>query len=421
MAFLLALLAWLNPAVAADTPPNVLLVLVDAMRARNLSVYGYARPTTPNLERFARRAVVFEHCVSQAAWTVPAVASLYAGVDPLAHGVLRYNPTTRLENDELMPWEDTIAEVFQRGGWQTAALQKSVIIDPRRGMTQGFDLVRIVGGDMVEGESAGQLTDDAIRWLRDERDPARPFFLNLHYMDPHSSYRPPEPWYSQWADGYAGTLTGEHTQIEQRFVFPRATPAPEDLARLLSLYDGEIGYWDQEFGRLMAHLVTSGLDANTVVVVVADHGEAFGEHGSWFQGDIFQENVEIPLLVKAPGVEPGRRSHWTQLIDVAPTLADLVGLPRGARWMGRSQAASVRGGPAPVGVVYAEYGNTTMIVRPDGMKLMLGEFPARLYNLRRDPLERHDLGPVRALRVEAMKPELHARRRLAMALAGGGS
>lgn len=401
--------------------PNVVVVLVDAMRAQNLSTYGYRlRETTPNLDRFAKRGVVFERCLSQAAWTVPAVASLFTSKDPQTHLVQRYNPKERLEMDELSPAHDTLAEVFLRAGYQTVALKKSVVIDTNRGMGQGFEINRVIGGDMAEGRSAEQLTDAAIEWMRAERDPSRPFFLYLHYMDPHSSYRAPEPYYSEARGDYGGPLTGDHKQIEDGFVKGGQKPTRADLEFLVAQYDAEIRYWDGQFGRLMQHLVVSGLDPETIVAVVADHGEAFFEHGQWFHGNVWQENLQIPFVVKAPGIAPGRYGHWTELIDVAPTLADLAGVAPGSNWQGRSQAPVMRGGPADPRPVYGEYGPQRALITPEGTKLILGDGAPKLFKLPADPWERNDLASVRGMVVDRLKAELNARVEAARAAAAGG-
>ena len=414
--------AYSSEAVAAPKP-NVVVVVVDAMRADRLGPYGAARDVTPNLNRFAGRSVVFEHVVTQSAWTVPAMTSLLTSLDPLTHRVLRYNPNQRLEMDQLSASEDTLAEMFKSAGYQTVALKKTVVVDTNRGLTQGFDVNRIIGGQMAEGISAQELTDAASAWLGTERDPARPFLMYLHYMDPHSSYRAPEPWYSKYKAGYSGSLTGDHMEIERRFVQNKEKATEADIAYLKGLYDAEIEYWDSQFGRFMQQLVISGLDSNTIVAVVADHGEAFGEHGQWFHGDVWQENVQIPWIVKAPGVAPGRRSDWSQIIDVAPTLADLAGVSRGPRWQGRSHAANILNpaSPAPGGSVYTEYGNYRALISPDGMKLVLGYGNAKLYNLHSDPGESNDLAPVRGMLVDRLKAELDARTTAARAAVVGAA
>lgn len=417
-------LAGCAPAVAAPTGPNVILIVVDAMRAEQLGPYGYAtHKTTPNLARFSGRSVVFENVVTQSAWTVPAVTSLMTSLDPESHHVLRYNPKQRLEMDQLAESEHTLAEAFRAAGYQTAALKKTVVIDTNRGLGQGFEVNQIIGGAMAEGTSAQELTDAATDWLGKGRDASRPFFLYLHYMDPHSSYRAPEPWYSMYKGDYSGTLTGDHMQIEDRFVKGKEEPSPADLAQLEGLYDAEIGYWDSQFGRLMQHLVVSGLDPDTIVAVVADHGEGFYEHGQWFHGDVWQENIRIPMILKVPGVTPGRRAQWAQLIDVSPTLADLVGVAKGARWQGRSQAESVRdsAAPAPSGSVYSEYGPHRSLINEQGLKLVVGYGAPKLFNLSADPGEQNDLAPVRGMLVDRLKAELDARVAAARAAGAGVS
>jgi len=412
-----------SPFALAAPSPNVIVIVVDAMRADRLGPYGASRDITPNLNRFASRSVVFEHVVTQSAWTVPAVTSLFTSLDPLTHRVLRYNPSQRLEMDQLAESEDTLAERFKSAGYQTVALKKTVVVDTNRGLNQGFDVNRIIEGQMVEGTSAQELTNAATAWLGTARDPSRPFFMYLHYMDPHSSYRAPEPWYSKYKGGYSGLLTGDHMEIERRFVKNKEKASSADVAYLKGVYDAEIEYWDSQFGRFMQQLVVSGIDANTIVAVVADHGEAFGEHGQWFHGDVWQENVQIPWILKVPGVAPGRRADWSQIIDVAPTLADLAGVPRGQRWQGRSHAANIvdAKAPPPGGSVYTEYGDYRALISADGMKLILGYGNAKLYNLPADPLEANDLAPVRGMLVDRLKAEMEARTSAARAAAVGAA
>ena len=412
-----------SPSALAAPSPNVIVIVVDAMRADRLGPYGASRDITPNLNRFASRSVVFEHVVTQSAWTVPAVTSLFTSLDPLTHRVLRYNPSQRLEMDQLAESEDTLAEMFKSAGYQTVALKKTVVVDTNRGLNQGFDVNRIIEGQMAEGTSAQELTNAATAWLGAERDPSRPFFMYLHYMDPHSSYRAPEPWYSKYKEGYSGLLTGDHMEIERRFVKNKEKASSADVAYLKGVYDSEIEYWDSQFGRFMQQLVVSGIDANTIVAVVADHGEAFGEHGQWFHGDVWQENVQIPWILKVPGVAPGRRADWSQIIDIAPTLADLAGVARGQRWQGRSHAANIVDikAPPPGGSVYTEYGNYRALISADGMKLVLGYGNAKLYNLPSDPLEANDLAPVRGMLVDRLKAEMEARTSAARAAAVGAA
>lgn len=396
--------------LALAAPPNVVVVVAESLRADRLGPYGFTeRTTTPSLDRFARRSVVFENVVTQAGWTVPAVASLFTAVDPQAHRALQFRNDRRLEADTLSEHHHTLAEHFSEAGYTTQALLKTVVIDGQRGFAQGFDRFDRVDGDMAEGASGEQLTKAAQAWLQGQIGAEKPFFLYLHYMDPHSSYKPPEPWQTQYKGDYRGPVDGTHKQIQSDFVDARKVPTKADKAALFSYYDGAVAYWDHNFGELMKFLVASGLDTNTVVVVTSDHGEAFYEHERFFHDHVYQENIRIPLLIKAPGVAPGRLSHWTQLIDVAPTLLDLAGISPDPRWQGLSQRPAMTGSPPTLRTAYAEYGGYRAAIDPSGMKLILGDGYAKLFDLSVDPAETRDISGFRMGEVNRMKTVLEAR------------
>lgn len=399
-----ALLVAVAPAEAQAARPNVLLVLVDAMRADALGPYGYKlRKTTPNLDKLAARGMVWERTVSQDAWTVPCVASLFTGVDPQAHGTLRYDTKVRKEMDTMSLQQDTLAEQFKAGGYTTAAFLKSVVIDSSRGFSQGFDKYEVVGGaDQAWGQSAAQLNDAALPWLTAQKDAKQPFFAYLHFMDTHSPYKAPEPWYSKYKGNYAGKLTGAHLELEAIHKAGQR-PSAEDLAYVRGLYDAEVEYWDAEFGRLMAGLAAAGLDKNTIVVVTADHGEAFWEHENVFHGHLWQENIHVPAVWAGPGVPVGRLKHYTQAIDIAPTLADLTGVPKGRYWMGNSQADAMKTGKARTDVVYSEYVGMKMVIDAAGLKLITGDGPDKLFDLTKDPGEKNNLAAARPADVTRLK------------------
>ncbi len=381
------LLTLLSTALAA--PPNVLLVVVDALRADRV-LGPDAEKLTPNLQRFARRSVVFSHAISSAAWTVPSMASLFTSLDPQVHRALRYNPQERLPDDSLLPVFPTLAESLGGAGYETAALLKAVVLAKNRGFAQGFSSWRVVEGDMADRHSATQLTDAALEWVTTIRNPERPFFLYLHYMDPHSNYLAPEPWYSEARGDYNGPVTGVYNQIQDTYKERGVIPTRRDLSQIVRYYDAEVRYWDSEFGRLIKDLALMGVDSNTIVVVTADHGEALYEHGSFFESNVYQENIAVPLLVKVPGVAAAQRSELVQVLDVAPTLAELTGLPTPAAWQGRSLAPALRGDSIEPRSAYAEYGGIRTLIAPDGMKLIEGDGAAKLFQIFDDPGELRD-------------------------------
>lgn len=397
-----------EPAQAATAPPNVIIILGDALRADKTGPYGYdARDTTPNLDRFSTRSVVFKNAISQNAWTVPSVASLFTQVEPQGHQVLRYQVDKQVEMDTMSLDHQSLAEQFQGSGYRTAALLKSMVVDSSRGFSQGFDEFRVLEGIQAHGVSGQQLTDAATDWI-DANSGDKPFYLYLHYMDPHTPYMAPEPLYRKYAADYSGPFTGLHNEIVP-YQKGEKTPTAADVQHLLDLYDAEVEYFDHQFGRLMKHLVTAGVDANTIVVVTGDHGEAFNEHGQFFHGNLYQENLVVPFIVKAPGARARTITEWVEMIDIGATVADLAGVPKVDHWMSVSQADAVRGGKPAVRPVYSEYASQKALVEPSGLKLILGDGPVKLYDLSKDPLEQKNLASARPQDVARMREIVTAR------------
>lgn len=401
------------PSKAAPSKPNVVLVLMDTLRAQQLGAYGYTkRKPSPNIDRFAAASVVWENTSSPNAWTVPSVASIFTGVDPQAHRTLRYQQTQHVEMDTLSTAHDTLAEQMKAGGYNTAAFLKSVVIDSSRGFSQGFDLFKVVepSRDQAWGDSAKQLNDAAIPWLATQKGATKPFFLYMHFMDVHSPYKAPQAYYDKYKGSYAGPFDGAHAAIETAIKAGKP-PSAEDWAHLEALYDAELEYFDDQFQRLLDGLAANGLDQNTIVVLTGDHGEAFWEHQNAFHGNLYQENTHVPVIVRGPGLKGSRLAGYTQSIDIAPTLADLAGVPKGKHWMGTSQADAMRNRKAAApGVVYSEYIDQRMVVEAaTGLKLILNDGPVRLYDLKKDPHEANNLAAARPDDVTRLRGLLDAR------------
>jgi choline-sulfatase len=385
--------------------PNVIIVLVDALRADRLGAYGFdERPTSPNLDALAAQSIVFERAVSQSGWTVPSVASLFSGVYPRTHQVLRFiEPKAHLEGqaegtgpvlmDALSMDHETLAEQFSEAGYSTAAILKSDVINAGRGFDQGFDTFQFLAKKPKDRLDTGaQMTDAAIAWLDGRNDQGRPFFLYLHYMDPHTSYIAPEPFYSKYSTGFDSDLDGNHAGVVAFNEPDGPEPTADDIGKLLALYDAEIEYWDTQFGRLMGHIDSAGLAGDSIVVVTADHGEAFWEHGMFEHRGVFQENIHVPMIFRVPGVEAGRIGSWVQMMDIGPTLAELAGVPFGEHWVARSHAPAILGeGEVVEKVVYSEWAGERTIIEPSGLKLLTGHGKPRLYDLEADPRERVNL------------------------------
>ncbi len=283
--------------------PNVLLVTIDTLRADALGCYGNAAAGTPALDALAARGVRFETVVAPAPLTSPSHASILSGLTPLRHGVRDNGGYVLPEGVPSLP------EAFRSAGYRTAGFVSGFPLARRFGFARGFETFddRLPRGNdprrapYVE-RTADRTTDAVLRWLAsaDASPPpgaeARPFFLWVHYYDPHAPYEPPAPFAARFA----------------------ARP-----------YQGEVAFVDAQLGRLLARLAETGLRARTVVLVTADHGEALGEHGEQTHGIfVYDTTVLIPWIMAGPGVPSGLVSRATsRAIDVAPTLLDLARLP----------------------------------------------------------------------------------------------
>jgi len=379
-----------SPADSADDPttdcvrpeqtsPDVVFVVVDTLRADHLPPYGYPRDTAPHFSAWAEDAALFEQAVSQGGWTVPAVSAMLTGLYPSSTGGL---------SGTIHDGFDLMAERFQSAGYLTAALTKSSVYSAAAGYAQGFETFTFIQGDHRSGRSAEELSDAALAWLEAEACVDAPRFLFLHYLDPHVAYEAPEPWLERFDEGGSDVCGDEQTIWS--YQSGEATPSEADLARLVALYDGEIAWWDEQLGRLLA-----ALPEGTAVIVAGDHGEQFLDHGGWVHEDLWQENLHVPLAIQWPGAAPRRVSGRVQTADLLPTLAGLLGWPPDARWQGRDLSGVVAGDEEPPSAtIYSQYNERSAVIDEAGWKLIRERdgdpSQDRLYDLSADPGERED-------------------------------
>ena len=307
--------------------PPLVIVSIDTLRADAMGCYGYSRNTTPRLDRFARDAVVFEQALSAAPWTLPSHATMMTSLFPSVHRADTYR--SRIPRRVL-----TLAEVLRERGYDTRAVTSHLLLSRIYGFDQGFYTLEMLGG-----ARASEVTDAALSWVR-RRDRRRPFFLFAHYFDPHADYDPPEPFRERFAIPYDGSVTG------RREDFIEGISEKKDFEYLRSLYDGEVAYTDREVGRLFDGLRELEIFDSALVVLLADHGEEFGEHFSLEHHTLFEEVIHVPLILKPPaggGWTPGRVDRVVSLADLAPTVLELIGDPQPAFWQGRSLLPLVNG------------------------------------------------------------------------------
>lgn len=309
--------------------PNVLLISVDTLRPDHLGCYGYARDTSPAIDSLARDGARFETVVSSSSWTLPAHISLLSGLPSEAHGVTY---------DGMKAGSEVVflSEIFQDAGYSTAGFVAGPYLSASYGFLQGFEhyddysVASLVNRRSHEGVTSPKSLEIAESWLRswDRGGRRRPFFVFLHLWDVHFDFTPPPPFDSLFDPEYDGSITGEN--FERGAHIHRNMDA-RDLQHVIALYDGEIRYTDAHIGRLLQLLQELRAFDNTVIVVTADHGEEFFEHGQkGHRKSLFDETILVPLIVRFPPKVPSGVvvTQQVSLLDVAPTILSLAGLVR---------------------------------------------------------------------------------------------
>jgi arylsulfatase A-like enzyme len=354
----------LNRAAAIPpTTPNVLLLVLDTVRAISLSLYGYQRETTPELSRWAARGVVFTRAYATAPWTLPSHASMMTG---------RW--MHELSADWMVPLDrtyPTLAEVLGRRGYRTGGFVANTdYTSAEVGLDRGFGryedytldsgqllrnstlwravariapIRRIIGNyDNLGRRTAPEISEAFLSWL--DREPARPFFGFLNYYDAHRPYFPP----GDWPDRFR-TPGVDLNPRYRREDGSEPEPAPARIQGAIDAYDNAIGYLDSEIGKLLHELERRGMLERTIVIITSDHGEEFFEHGLWDHGNsLYHPSVHVPLLVIAPGLAPAgvTISQPVSIRSLPATVADLLRLP-GSPFPGASLAGAWSGVSLP--------------------------------------------------------------------------
>lgn len=307
--------------------PNVVLVLVDTFRADHAGCYGYSRPTTPVLDSLADAGTRYDSFQSQSSWTLPAMTTLFSGLTVKQHGAGKTGPEFYGVDTDI-PY---LPHMLQRRGYATAAFFNVVFMDADFGFHRGFDHFDCQGfANRMSLRRADETVDEAIGWIQGLPQD-KPFLAAVHFYDPHISYNPPPPYDTLFTDpDYSGEYGPEWGEVEQLMAVNRGGDSiPDDgLRNLVALYDGELAFTDAQLGRLMAYLRRSGLCERTIVVVTADHGEEFLDHGGVEHGHtLYQELLAVPMVIAGPGVPAEEVVEETAAgIDLLPTLAVLLDL-----------------------------------------------------------------------------------------------
>jgi len=410
-----------EPAPAGASAPDVVLIVIDTLRADHLGVYGYARDTSPHIDALASRGVVFTRASSPSSWTRPAVASLLTSRLPSEHGAV--SAEHRLDSRIA-----TLAEVFHNAGYRTLGVCANFAhITERAGFARGFDDWTSLKVPVAEGQGdpiwAESTADGKRQPLRAPtaaevnrallpRIPApdgRPVFLYVHYMDPHSGYLPAAPYRERFLRDAAFDRTQPPATSDyvRELAAGRISVGERSRERLIDLYDGEIAAVDAAVGELVTALAERGYEGRSVYALVSDHGEEFEEHGGWFHGlTLYGESLQVPFVLWDSRAAPvgATVDAPVDLIDVPTTLLALAGLEPAAHMRGRRLAAD---GAAPTArPLLAELHRDPLIeggVRERSHRWAYTRWPWKVithrrrdvefFRLDRDPMERESIRP----------------------------
>lgn len=411
------------PPTAAPTAPvaprtNVLLVTIDTLRADHLGSYGYARPTSPRLDAFAQRAVVFDQAYTYWPKTRGSFVAMMTGRRDSQSGYGKSHPI-------VLDFNPTLAEVLKKAGYRTAAIVDNPNVAAQHGYARGFDRYRETWlkeeNLPTEMDRTRAITGDGIAFL-EKAGAGQPFFLWLHYVNPHAPYTPPAPYDTAFLTGGAGE-SGPRLRAVDGFVGgirkEWAVPGRDRLGYYVAQYDGEIAAVDQEVGKVLDALDRSPHAARTLVVVTSDHGESLGEHDYYFDHgqDVYDPCLRIPLIVAEPGVAGGTRSaELASTLDLVPTVLDAVKVSYPPDLAGTSLLPALRGRPLGRDRLFAR-NDRNLTAGFDARHKAIAtpgdaDFRYSFFDRAADPGETRDLARAKpdALRVERRELELFIQR-----------
>ncbi len=419
-------------------PRGVIVILIDTLRRDHLEAYGYGRETAPHVNRLAAEGTLFRDAIAQGAWTKVSVPSMLSSTYPTSNGIYEFT-------HKLPASADTIAESFRENGYATWVASANGFSGTSTNLHQGVEVLH-ENGSLVfpegqpRGKSARILADRLLPWLDTHSE--IPFFVFFHALDPHSAYEPYRPYDTLWAAPDGKTAHEERVEkvrpfIKSDFMKPMGLPLRSELEEAgvdpdvfvnheIDWYDGSIRGADAEVGRVLERLRDLGLEDDTLVVFLSDHGEEFLDHGGHFhEENVYGEMVNVPLIMRWPARIPAGLviEQTVQMLDVGPTLLELAGITKPGLMQGESLAALFddqrRWTPRPaisewtrrtdqreqdmvdaVSIIDGDYKLVHNIHRPEGFP----EF--ELYHHRDDPLDQNDIASDHPEIVEQLSQQL---------------
>ena len=419
VALALVVIAWGCGGVRA---PNILLVTINSLRADHLTCYGHFNLTSPVIDAVAGEGVLFKKAIAPSPWTLPSHMSMLSSLAPRQHQVT--NDDTKLRDETVL-----LSEVLADAGYATAGFVSGPYVKAIYGFSRGFDLyddfsaVRRLGRPEQTIITSPILLEKTSEWFdswdRDGRE--KPFFMFLHMFDVHYDYNPPAPYKMMFDPDYKGPVTGIEMLFAKHF---RGKIDPRNVEHLAALYDAEIRFTDFHLGEILKVLRNLGVYDNTILVVTADHGEEFFEHG-WMshRRTLYDESIHVPLIMRyPPGIPAGVVvEQMVRTVDVAPTILSLAQIPKPENFGASSLKAPhaerdltglIRGGTwedSPPLLSFGQLHGGLSSVRSENLKLIQRDKgAAEFYDLVKDPREQSRLKPSDSPEYEALSKQLRA-------------
>lgn len=407
---------------------NVILISIDTLRADHLGCYGYSRNTSPNIDKIAEDGVLFKNNFAQSFNTLPSHMSIFTSLYPSTHGVIN------VYEDKLDNSTKTITQILNLYGYHTAWF--GVTDDPHLNLTIGFER----GFDEIHSNYLWNYSDwrEPYEWIN--KNSNKKFFIFLHTYRVHDPYTPPSPYDKLFDPDYQGKIVGEeekfyselekyHSQLnpsdpEREFYWQFVNKTDEkDIKHIIALYDGQIAFADTFIKGLLIEMENSKISGNTIIIITADHGEEFGEHGNFLHEDLHDEVLHTPLIIRIPGVKNKIVDSQVQSIDIMPTVLDILGIPIPHEAQGKSLLPLILGKVKQSDEYTYGYWPGTISIRSDEWKLIInkkGFGPAEistkptftgdvyeLYDIQTDSIEKFDVAQVHPEVVSNLKDKIN--------------
>jgi len=398
-----------------EPPVNIILLAIDTLRWDRVGIireYGYS--LTPEIDKFTHECVKFESVTSTSPWTLPSFGSILTGVYPEIHGASGSFTGNFGSIQRGLP---TLPELLSEHGYKTCAIVNGPFLSPIFGFARGFEVYDFFEGNNYNMRKAEEVVGKGMSWISSEilvSEPSRPFFLFLHFFDPHLNYDPPEDFMLETSRLYGGDLRMPFDRLgDIRTGGLKVDEADKGFIR--SLYDGEVGYVDYQIGSFIEFLEENGVIENCLIIITSDHGEEFWEHGGFEHGHtLFEELVHVPLLMKFPGGRYGGETvaEPVSLVDIFPTVLEVAGCESVKLSQGRSLSPLIIGslsGERPVFSGSTLYKDGRRSIRLGSMKYISSAIGTEktLFDLETDPRELLDLSQDQPELIKRFESELN--------------